>query len=567
MKNLYKWLGITTTFLFVGISVYAAEVSQIIPAVDPGLTLKRLQNAAPEPFAPSTPHIKKIPDQYPKVDSADEKIKFKLTSVTFKGNTAFSSADLEAIFKPSYNKTISLATFKVVVGEVTKKYRSAGFILSRAFLPAQTIRQGHVQVQIIEGFISHVEVTGKPGSVSTVLEKYATPVLASRPLQLSVLERSMLLMNDLPGASVKAVITPSETIPASADLSLVSDQKRVSAYASYDNYGTRYLGPQEAGGGVTFNSYLFPGASDSFRYMTVAQTNQLEYLEYTHTHPLGSHGTKLTFGGNYANTRPAFILSGLNVVGRSQLYYLDVSHPWIRSRSKNFFVHAAANYQNVSSTIIGVPFYADFLRSLVIGAEFNAIDHWQGVNDVKIDYERGFAILGANQHLLQSRPKGVPKYNTINIGLSRIQALPWQLTFLASMRGQYSCEPLLATEQFAYGGADYGRGYDPSEIVGDDGIGSKFELRRDSNYGIRWLAVVQYYLFYDAGVIWNRDGLNLPAKQSATSTGLGARMTFIPQLSGNLFYAKPLTHSIATQVAMGKDPLKPRIFFQLIFSV
>ena len=179
----------------------------------------------------------------------------------------------------------------------------------------------------------------------------------------------------------------------------------------------------------------------------------------------------------------------------------------------------------------------------------------------------GFNILGANQHLLQSRIKGMPNYTKANVTLSRIQGLPWQLSLLGATRGQYSCNPLLATNQFAFGGPDYGRGYDPSEIVGDDGVGFKLELRRDTSYAFRWLAAVQYYVFYDAGIIWNRDGDNLLPKQSATSTGLGARFTFIPQLSGNLFFAKPLTHSLNTQVIMGKDPLKPRAFFQLTFSV
>ena len=381
-----KKLGFAVSAIGVGvlawISVYADISRQEIPsiqnAVDPGLITKRLQGPVDNfPTATTVPRKPALSET--KTNPVEEKIKFKLVHVTFKGNTAFKTYELEAIFKPFYNKTISLAVFKDLVNQISKKYRSAGYILSRAILPPQTIKQGEVQIQIIEGRISVVTVSGNPGWVDRVIKKYSQPIIKSHPLQIQTLERSLLLMNDLPGASVKAVITPSDTVPAAADLDLVTQQKKIGAYLSYDNYGTRYIGPQEIGLGVVLNSVTLPGASDTVRLMTVAQTSEMEYIEYTHTNPLGSNGAKLTIGGNYANTQPEFVLSGFDVVGRSKLVYADISYPVLRSRAGNFYIHSTANYQNVSSTILGFPFYADFIRSLVIGGEYNAIDHWRGV--------------------------------------------------------------------------------------------------------------------------------------------------------------------------------------------
>lgn len=564
MKRHY-WVGVFCGCFLIWMFVHAetGRVPLLPSTTEPGLISKRLQNTKITPTKP-LPTIRRPQVQEAKPTSAEEKIKLTLTHVSFKGNTAFTSDKLEAIFKPYYNKTISLADLQALVEQVTTLYRSSGYVLSRAILPPQTIKKGSVQVQIIEGYVSKLKIEGHPGRTEPVLMKYASSVLQSRPLQIQVLEKDMLIMNDIPGVTVKAVLTPSKNIPGSADLTLVADLKGANAYISYDNYGTRYIGPQEIGAGVTINSAFFAGASDTFRVMTVPQTDELEYLEYDHTHPIGSHGAKLTFSYNYSNTNAGYTLSDFNVVGRSNMLYADIYYPLIRSRTKNLFLHSTFNYDSVSSTILGTEFYSDLIRSLVVGGEYSAIDHWHGANDIKLDMEKGFDIFGAHKHLLQSRPKGVPNYLKFDLMMSRLQILPWQLSLLGAIRGQTSCDPLLATEQFAYGGADWGRGYDPSEIVGDDGLAAKLELRRDSVIEKRWLNTIQYYAFYDAGLIWNRDGINLPAKQTATSTGIGARFVFIPQLTGNLFVAKPLTHSVSTQVVMGKYPFPVRGFFQLV---
>lgn len=553
---------------------YAAIPTSLVPVAqeitsvsNPGLVQKRIQETSPSLQRPA--HISQIGQPSEKPGIGESKIHFKLSKVTIKGNTKFSTEELEAIFKPSYNKTISLADLQGLVEKVTSKYRTAGFVLSRAILPPQTIKNGVVQVQVIEGFISDIIVKSDFPWVTKIVKQYSANILESHPLQIRMLERDLLLMNDLPGVTVKAVITPSKNVPGGADLTLVTEKQNINAYASYDNYGTPYLGPLEIGGGASVNGATAPGSSDSVQYLTVSKNSELQYIAFNHMNPIGSQGVKLDVNYNYTYTYSGFVLKPLQVIGRNKYLFADLSYPWIRSRSENFIVHATANYQGVSSTILGQPFYADLLRTLVIGGDYSNIDRWHGINDVRLDIEKGFDIFGATQHVNQSRPKGVPNFLKASLNLSRLQGLPWfpKWSLYGALNGQYAFEPLLATEQYAYGGPLWGRGYMPSEIVGDDGLAMKFEVRRDAAYEFRWLNAIQYYAFYDAGIIWNRDVINLLAKQSATSTGLGARFTFMPKLTGNLYYAKPLTHSQSTQVIAGKDPRKPAFFFQLVAAI
>ena len=109
--------------------------------------------------------------------------------------------------------------------------------------------------------------------------------MQSRPLKDSDLEHYLLLADDLPGITVKAVITPSPTIPDSADLTLVVERKIVNAYLAYDNYGTRYLGPQEISYGAAFNSILLPGDSNAFHFTTTSQRKEVQFAEFVHGCP------------------------------------------------------------------------------------------------------------------------------------------------------------------------------------------------------------------------------------------------------------------------------------------
>jgi hemolysin activation/secretion protein len=541
-------------------------VQDITTVSNPGLVQQRLQQTAPR-LPRSSAGLQPLGAPEALASPAEAKIHFKLMKVNITGNTIFATATLESIFQPSYNKTISLADLQGLVNQVTTKYRAAGYVLSRAILPPQQIKNGIVAVQVIEGFISHIDVKSNNIWATKIVRKYSENILNSRPLQVHLLERDLLLMNDLPGISVKSVITPSKTVPGAADLTLVTEKTNVNAYTSYDNYGTRYLGPLEMGVGASLNGVTAPGSSDGVQYLTVTRVNELQYIAFNHSNPFGSNGLKMNLGYSYTHTLSGFVLTPLDVQGVNKLLYADVSYPWIRSRSENFYLHSTFNYQTVSSTILEQPFYEDLLRTLVIGGDYNVIDRFRGINDIRLDMEKGFDIFGARQHLNQSRPMGVPNFFKASLTLSRLQALPWQLSLLGAINGQYAFQPLLVTEQYSYGGSQWGRGYMPSEIVGDDGLAFKIELHRDSLYDKAWLQGIQYYVFYDAGLIWNRDGINLPPKQTATSTGVGARFTFLPKLTANVFYAKPLTHSLSTQVIMGKDPFKPGLFFQLVASI
>ncbi len=567
-----KLIKLTTFFFvmsgFISSSANAIAIPFQVPnAFDPGQMQRNIQKENIQHKTTALPAVQNEVQPHKPIPGA-EAVKFKLNGVDITGNTVFSNQQLLAIFASSLHKTISVAKLQELVQQITTFYREKGYILSRAILPPQEIKSGVVKIQVIEGFISTVTVTGKAGGSRSLIEEYGQQIQQSRPLNLAVLQRVMLLTNDLPGLSVKALIIPSKTIQDAADLTLVTDYKPISAGVQYNDYGTRYLGPIQSTVNLAANSIFAPGDVTGGSAMATSRVSQMQYYNVYHTQPINTKGLSFTIGSSYTATQPQFLLTPVEIVGMSASVYGGLTYAMIRSREQNLSLHALGNYQNVTSTILAFPLYQDRVRSLTLGGSYDTTDRWNGSDAVGLDLVHGFPILGAQMHALQSRPEGRAQYTRIVANFSRTQQpLFKQISLYTALSGQYSFQPLLSTEQFSSGGPIFGRGYGPSEIVGDEGLSGKVELRYDSQPQKYFLQVVEYYAFYDAGVIWNRDTFNQPARQDLTSTGVGVRMSFNSHVYGEVYVAKPLSRQCTTLTPLDQNPNQARAFFQLVATL
>lgn len=550
--------------------VYAApipsnSVIQTLPSViDPGLVQKRLSpNFNPQINALPTTRATKT-NSTNNNSAASKQIKFRLTKIIMIGNTRFTQQQLAPLYQNLIGTEISLADLENLLTTITNYYRNKGYILSRAILPPQSIKNGVVTIQIIEGKITQAIVSGKPGRAAPLIQAYGNQVANDQPLNMVNLERYILLANDIPGSDVKAVLVPSPTVPGASELNLVSLQKPAQAFLSYDNYGTRYIGPQQITAGGYINSLFTPGDTNTARVTVAQQTKELNFFEVTHSQAIGDNGLRWLVGGNYARTNPQFLLEPFDVIGTSKMAFANLSYPIVRSRIFNWFVQGSANYLNSDTTILGEPLYNDKIRYVEASTYLNYVDSLRGVSNANFALDQGLDVLGAsNADDEVSRLGAPPDFTKITGQASRLQYLGSRFSALLGAEGQYSFNPLLTAEQFSFGGPDYGRGYDPAEIVGDRGVAGKFELRMDTSPTLKFLEDVQYYAFYDAGAVWNINKQIQYGYASGTSAGLGARFTINKYFSGNVYVARPLTRPAANEVAAGEDGNGVRGFFQL----
>lgn len=576
--------GVVISWLFfVSTVLNAADFSVFNPAsVEPGVVSKMIANT-PVPTssgkeAPTQILKQKLPPTL--ISPEAKKISFVLNDIQIQGNHVFSTAELRALFNPYLHHTITVAKLQMLVQEITDKYQTAGYFLSKAILPPQEIKNGAIKITVVEGFISDVKVQGvKKEALIRFIQKYGNRIEAEKPIKLSTLERYLLLMNDIPGFSVKSVLEPDPSTPLGSKLTLLTVRAPFKLTLSQDNYQTPYLGPNETTGFISANSLIIPGGTFSGRGLVSNPTRKLKYYELKYDQVLGTSGLVFTADGYITNTNPQFVLKPLDVLGQSDDVNATLTYPILRSRVRSLSIQGQFDYMNNISNVLGEPLYQDIIHDASVNLIYNDI-LWKGIDTVNLTFNKGLGGLGAGAGEVQSGVdvSGLNVFGVVPGGfhsrvgavgdffrfigtVSRTQFIKSKFSLYFMVNGQYANKIVPAAELYTFGGPYLGRGYDWAQFTGDRGIAGKVEFRIDTNPNLFIIKQVQYYAFYDVGRLWSLIPKITPS--SGASAGFGLRSPIVKYFYFDGFLAKPLTTPNASQVLMGHSGHSFLGFFQV----
>jgi hemolysin activation/secretion protein len=544
-------------------AVAQVQPPQIPGSADPG----RLQERFQTPPAPrAAPPDLSIETERPAPPDQAEKIRFILTELTVSGVTVYDEATLRSFWRDDVGHEVTLAEIYHIADALTARYRNDGYILSQVVVPAQRIRDGVVALRAVEGYVDHVIVEGDVDRAA-LIRSYADPVTRARPVRAGDLERALLLMQDLPGVTVRSVLRPSTTAPSAADLVIYLEQTPVDGFLTLDNRGSRYIGPFQLSTGARLNSVLGLQDQATVRLINTPDVfHELRAYDIGESIPLGENGMVLSALWSQAFARPGFTLYQFDVRSRADTFTLSLTQPVIRSRAENLSLVGSVGTSDTKTTLLGGAslLSLDRVRPLRLGINYDRADRFDGVSLAVFRISRGLPVLDATpaDSTSLSRPGGRSEFTKLNADLSRRQTLDPAWALLVAVSGQYSFDRLLAVEEFGLGGAQFLRAYDPSELTGRDGIAGKLEAQYGGLPDFWRFVGNQLYGYYESGEVWNRDPTSLIGRvQSASDVGLGLRFSFDPAVSGSFEVAKPLTRGVATLDGHGYDP---RVFFALV---
>lgn len=516
-------------------------------SADPSRISEKLTQKKAVPMATDEALIKSDDQQLSAAEA--DKIRFVLKSVKIKGNSVFTTEELSEFYKDKIGKDVSLSEMYTVRDAITKHYREAGYILSRAVVPKQRFTKGGAdfQIEIIEGYINDVKIEGEIKGDQDLINSYVAKLKSGGPVNSNNLERYLLLINDLAGTDASAVLKASKAGRGATDVIIDFTHTYVDGTVIFDNSGSKFIGEYMASGQLNANSVFGLSEKFSFRAIATPTEDELRFGDLTYEMPIGTEGTKLRANYGHTQTKPGSTLASLDIEGISNHFELEVTHPFIRTRRENLSGRITFTTDDTKTKSAGAEVYDDSTRVVTLGGTYDLADSWQGVNLLDLSVSRGLPILDATEAGdLRSRGKGDASFTRFNLEANRLQEITTYLDILVAVEGQYASDALLAGEEFGIGGSDFGRGYDFSEITGDHGVAAKLELQYGIPIGYDYLGGIQLYSFFDAGTVWQRDAL--PAEDertSMTSVGLGSRFTFIESVAGYAELSKPLNKDIA----------------------
>jgi hemolysin activation/secretion protein len=545
--------------LAVGVS--ATGHAQVVPsAADAGRIGSK--SAMPLPDAPSVkPEITNVDTSAQvAVPAGADAIALTLTSVRIVGATALPEAQLIDIYSPMIGKRVTLAQVYGWAAEITQRYRAAGYLLSYAYVPEQSIEAGKVTIAVAEVYLDHVKMEGDDPN-HRITQHYIARLTAERPLTNHTLESTLLRLNDLPGRTYRAVLDRDVAAgPNAMMLTLVATKKAARASIGFDNFSSRYLGPNEIN--AYYANSLLPLQQTSILGLTSIPTDKLNFGSLQHSLVL-MPDVSLEASASYTHSNPGYTLTPLQIDSQATNFGLSFNYQAIRQRKENLLLKVGGGARHIESDVFNTtPLTRDNVRSVETGFLYDRSDSWGGKNTINGVIIKGIEGLGSSKKGQSnlSRAQADPDFVKVEWSLRRSQTLATDWSLLMQASGQWANTPLFASEEFGVGGQSYGRAYDASEIVGDKGASAMAEIRY---HGWRTLQPinVEPFAYYDNGFVTNKDS-GQSKRASLSSAGGGLRFASTTGQSGTIGLAVPLTRDAAVPI-YGASASSPRLMVQI----
>ena len=394
---------------------------------------------------------------------------------------------LTALLSPWMGRVLDTADLVRVAEAVTAQLRAGGLLVAQAVIPAQEIREGIVDIAVIEGRIESVrlEVADDSRVGRAVAERFLARLQAGDTLRRDNVEHSLLLLNDLPGGRLAASLAAADQAGGvNIDARLENDGAPVSGSVRLDNAGIRGVGEFRALLDARWRSPFGLGDLLGVSLLQSSEDGQTR-ASLTYGLPVNGLGTRL--GMRYTEQsyrlRREFIL--LDASGESHSTALLASHPLIRRNDANLSVSFSYTELAFHDQQSAVNFVADSRQHITAaGIAADARDGFLGggISEFQAQYLSGRVKLDAPiLAVLDAAPGGLGvsgRFSTLRLRAQRLQGLDANSSLFVALTGQIASKNLDAGAELAIGGPDAVRAYPVGELYADQGYFGRIEYRR-----------------------------------------------------------------------------------------
>lgn len=454
-----------------------AYAQSVLGTPDAGQSMRELESQPLD--LPTQPEVRLDVPEGETPHRSDGAATLFVKSFVLEGNTAIAEEELLPLLDHLKGREVTLADLETGVARITAYYRQHGHVLARAYVPPQEIRQGEVRIAILEGRYGEVLVDDQATMKGWALSPL-DDLKAGDPVHAHTLERSLLLVSDLPGVSVDATLSPGASVGASNLHVSVKPGQLVSGVAELDNYGSRYTGQWRLGGTLNLNNPLGLGDAASLRLMG---TNERQtYYRVAYQLPVGPWSTRVgaAFSNMYHELARDF--EPLDAYGRAGIVSGYVVQPLIRSRDLNLYGQLQFDYKRLQDKIDLFGFdtlkHSRVWTASLTGNVRDTIGGG-GITSFALAYSAGrLSLNGAIDQAiddLTARTSG--NFHKLTASLLRLQRLGGKFSLYSRLQGQWANKNLDSSEKMGIGGTYAVRGYPQGEASGDQGWLGSMELR------------------------------------------------------------------------------------------
>lgn len=530
------------------IVVAAVSLSaQVAPTLDPARIDQNLK-PAPQPKAVPRKEVSLNNRQLAPKEAATLSFQFK--QLQFSGNQVLSTVELGALWRHQAGDVVTIEDVFALANAITKTYAEAGYALCFGVVPEQDIKDGVVKIVVVEGFVSGFQVSQLAPRLRAraAVDAQFRRLQASQPLRADVLERNILLMDDLPGWSAGSVLSASATVVGGSDLQVDFTRDPDTFDLSWNNFLPKALDRQVLGAAYATYGRLNGSDELTLGYYHSPSGNAYQSISAGLSSLVGDDGERLGLTFSQSKSRPTDpLLVPLEYQGVSRNTRLTLSKPLIRSRSSTLLAEATLGAQDADSSMLtGTP-TRDRIRTFGLALTYDFARPDQSSNLVRFGVEQGISWLGAEGN---SRANGSPTFTVATLDFTRTAPLAnlgsGAFSYSFAAQGQYSLgRPLLSPSEASYGGRQFGRFFDSGSMSGEQAVFGSLELRYTLpvSLGLAEPVRAQFYVFTDAGLTRQQGDLQPQEARSrhAASAGVGVRLAIPSGMNALVEVARPVS--------------------------
>jgi hemolysin activation/secretion protein len=489
------------------------------------------------------------------------------------GSTVFSSETFAKATAPFTRRPLSFAELLQARSAVAQLYIDQGYITSGALIRPQTLRGGVVTIEVIEGSLVAINVTGtsrlKVGYIRDRIRR-----ATNKPLNRDRLLEALQLLQLNPLIENLSADLSSGTRPGTSLLEVqITEAKTFRPQISLNNNRSPSVGSFQRG--AQLNEANLLGLGDSLR-VAYFNTDGSNEVNASYTVPLNSRDGTLSL--NYGRSSSDIIeepFTFLDIQSASRYYDLSFRQPLVQTPTQEFALGLTASRRESDASFLEDPGLGGRTGFPSPGADdqgrtriaaLRLFQDWtrRGTREVfaaRSEFSLGLDVLNAtvNQDAPDSRFfawRGQGQW---------VHLLAPETLLLLRTDIQVSTTSLVPIEQFGLGGQESVRGYRQDLVLSDSGAFASTEVRLPIYRAPRQQGVLQLAPFVDFGTVWgSSDETNLgrDTPNTLVSVGLGLRLQWADRLIARLDWGIPLV-----SVTSGGDSWQESgLYFSVLYN-
>ena len=483
--------------------------------------------------------------------------RFTLYEISFSPTQLFSKEQLRELSRPYLNRKISKSDLNELTKNLTRIYQQNGYLLSRAKIDFISPSKHNARIQFIEMKINIDNQKYESSAVQKIISSWTSDSVFSVPQS----QRTLLLLNEIPGVSAKATVKPNKQKDA-FDININTQQKSYKTRYRVDNYGSaennhslRIMSEVESYNIFPFLELI--GARGA-EYMG---DDTVRYGEIFTESWLGSNGVRWkNRAGKIDSASPQSDL-GFVATGQSDFFETSILAPLTRTPHHRSSASLSWRHLTSKSSIFDLNFFEDKVD--VVSFSFNnMVSGDKKKSAINVTVNKGFDIVnGKSDPNILSRPDGDLNFTKINIDHEYAEIIGNKgHQFTLSSEAQYSFNPLVASEEFVAGGVRFGRAFPFSSVTGDDGVAISLEIAQPYHNIVPQTVSAQLYGFVD-GAIARQKKTNIQQENydAIASAGVGVRTRLYQDTNVQFEISNPLYRN----GAMAREHDTPRFSFTM----